>query len=170
MPYGRSARKGRERIPQSGDGSNVDDEAEMCAVAGRDAREGGYVVLRAHDAGRSTEHRRTSSRTHPLLLTDVLTSGMNGIVLAERVRLGWPHTKLFMFMSGVASDNLQTRPWSQAAVNVVVSHLMCRDLARGAVAPSGLATYPARLSERCSRCRLLFLAGACPLVKRRASI
>ena len=97
-------------------------------------------------------------------------SGVNGIVLAERVRQGWPHTKLFMFMSGVASDNLQTRPWSQGAVNVVVSHLMRRDLARGAVAPSGLATYPARLSERCSRCRLLFLAGTCSLAKRRASI
>jgi len=92
---------------RSGDGSNMDDEAEMRAVAGRDARECGYVVLRAHDAGRSTEHRRTSSRTHPLRLTDVLTPGMNGIMLAERVRLGWPHTKLLT--SGVARDNLQTR-------------------------------------------------------------
>ena len=53
---------------RSGDGFNVDDQAEMRAVAGRDAREGGYVVLRAHDAGRSTEHRRTSFRTYPLLL------------------------------------------------------------------------------------------------------
>jgi hypothetical protein len=93
---------------------------------------------------------------------------MNGIVLAERVRLGWPHTKLLM--SGVARDNLQTRPWSRAALNVVVSHLMRRDPARGAVAASGLAAYSARLSERCSICQLLFLAGACPLAERRASI
>ena len=55
-------------------------------------------------------------------------------------------------------------------VNVVVSHLMRRDPARGAVAASGLATYSARLSERYSMCRLLFLAGACPLVERGASI
>jgi|SRR5262245_18579085 len=106
MPYGRSARKGGAH-PAVGTVSNMDDEAEMRAVAGRDARECGYVVLRAHDAGRSTEHRRTSSRTHPLLLTDVLTPEMNGIMLAERVRLGWPHTKLLT--SGVARDNLQTR-------------------------------------------------------------
>jgi DNA-binding response OmpR family regulator len=80
----------------------------VCRRRARCSREGGYVVLRAHDAGRSTEHRRTSSRTHSLLLTDVLSPGMNGIVLAERVRLGWPHTKLFI--SGVARDNLQTGP------------------------------------------------------------
>ena len=93
---------------------------------------------------------------------------MNGIALAERVRLGWPHTKLLM--SGVARDNLQTRPWSRAALNVVVSHLMRRDPARGAVAASGLAAYSARLSARYSICRLLFRAGACPLAGRKAAI
>src|SRR4029453_5280694 len=51
-------------------------------------------------------------------------------------------------------------------VNVVVSHIMRRDPARGAVAASGLAAYSARLSERCSICQLLFLAGACPLAER----
>ena|SRR5215510_1173172 len=106
MPYGRSARKGGAH-PAVGTVPIWMTRLKMCAVAGRDARECGYVVLRAHDAGRNTEHRRTSSRTHPLRLTDVLTPGMNGIMLAERVRLGWPHTKLLT--SGVARDNLQTR-------------------------------------------------------------
>ena len=55
-------------------------------------------------------------------------------------------------------------------VNVVVSHLMRRDPDRGAVAASGLAAYSARLSERCSICRLLFLAGACPFAERKAYI
>jgi hypothetical protein len=50
------------------------------------------------------------------------------------------------------------------------SHLMRRDHARGAVAASVLAAHYARLSERCSPCRLLFLAGAFPLVERSASI
>jgi CheY-like chemotaxis protein len=61
-----------------------------------------------------------------VLLTDVVMPGMNGIVLAERVRLGWPDTKLFM--SGVACDNLQTRPCSQPGVNVVVKPFPGRDL------------------------------------------
>ena len=108
--------------------------------------------------------------------------GMNGIVLAERVRLGWPDTRV-LFMSGVTHDNLQTRACSQPGVKVVVtpftgrdlrakvrelldqrrspfareasgrSHPMRRDPARGAVAASVLAAHYARLSERCSPCR-----------------
>ena len=47
---------------------------------------------------------------------------------------------------------------------------MRRDAARGAVAALVLGAHSARPSERCSRRRLLFLAGASPLAERRAFI
>jgi CheY-like chemotaxis protein len=68
----------------------VDDEAEMCAVAGEMREEGGYAVLRAHDARQALNIVEHHPGPIDLLLTDVVMPGMNAIVFAERVRLGWP--------------------------------------------------------------------------------
>jgi DNA-binding response OmpR family regulator len=81
----------------------------------------------SHDAGEALNIVEHHPGPIDLLLTDVVMPGMNGIVLAERVRLGWPDTRV-LFMSGATRDNLQTRACSQPGMKVVVTPFTGRDL------------------------------------------
>jgi two-component system, cell cycle sensor histidine kinase and response regulator CckA len=97
----------------------VDDDAEMCAVAAEMLEQDGYSVLRAEGPSAALNTAEHHPGPIDLLLTDLVMPGMNGVVLAERVRLQRPETKV-LFMSGFTRDNLGDQNVLPAGVKLVV--------------------------------------------------
>jgi CheY-like chemotaxis protein len=81
----------------------VDDNEALRGVV-RDVLEGaGYAVLEAVDAASALE---TAAR-HPvqLLLTDLVLPGMDGVALAQRLRVARPGVRV-LYMSGQLGDSV----------------------------------------------------------------
>jgi len=83
----------------------VEDEDAVRRVAERFLRRQGYKVLVASGGAEALEIAETTSEPLHLLFTDVMMPGMNGFLLAERIRALHPHIKV-MFVSGYTGDYL----------------------------------------------------------------
>ena len=86
----------------------VEDQPEVRELAVSALRRAGHEVWEATDGDEALARFESRARTIALLLTDVVMPGMNGRVLAERMRVIHPDL-LVLFMSGYADEllNLQ---------------------------------------------------------------
>jgi len=83
----------------------VEDEEIVRRLAAQALRSSGYTVLEAasgEEAIRLCEDFRGSL---PLMVTDVIMPGMNGRILAERLRRTWPELKV-LYVSGYTDNSL----------------------------------------------------------------
>jgi two-component system cell cycle sensor histidine kinase/response regulator CckA len=80
----------------------VEDELEVRLVTERILIEAGYTVLTAEEGGRAL-NLLAEGRRIDLLVADVVTPGMGGRILAERVLEQAPATKV-LFVSGYNAD------------------------------------------------------------------
>jgi two-component system cell cycle sensor histidine kinase/response regulator CckA len=86
----------------------VEDQPEVRELAVSALRRAGHDVFEATDGDEALARFESRAPTIALLLTDVVMPGMNGRVLAERMRALHPDL-LVLFMSGYADEilNLQ---------------------------------------------------------------
>ena len=80
----------------------VEDEAPVRQVTARILAEGGYHVIAAEE-GESALRRLDPAQRIALLVADVVTPGMGGRVLAERMLERDPATRV-LFISGYTAD------------------------------------------------------------------
>ncbi|HET7041531.1 MAG TPA: response regulator, partial [Gemmatimonadales bacterium] len=80
----------------------VEDEAPVRQVTGRILAESGYRVIAAED-GDSALRRLAADQRIDLLVADVVTPGMGGRALADRILARDPDTRV-LFISGYTSD------------------------------------------------------------------
>jgi CheY-like chemotaxis protein len=81
----------------------VEDNDQVRALTGNVLRSLGYRVLEARVPAEAIPLCESEGRGVHLLLTDVVMPGMNGRVLADRVKAILPETKV-LFMSGYTDD------------------------------------------------------------------
>jgi CheY-like chemotaxis protein len=83
----------------------VEDEAAVRKMVGEVLRLNGYTVLEASSGEEAVEIFRQSRLPIPVLVTDMIMPGMNGRVLAERLRLSRPDLKV-IYLSGYTENIL----------------------------------------------------------------
>jgi PAS domain S-box-containing protein len=83
----------------------VEDEAPLRKMAGEVLRSSGYTVLEACTGEDAVRMCHGLPRPIPLLVTDMIMPGMNGRMLAERLRGSWPEMKV-LYISGYTENVL----------------------------------------------------------------
>jgi PAS domain S-box-containing protein len=83
----------------------VEDEESLRKLAGEILRLSGYTVLEAANGEDALSIHRRFTGPIPLLVTDMIMPGMNGRVLAERMRDSLPEMKV-LFISGYTENLL----------------------------------------------------------------
>jgi CheY-like chemotaxis protein len=91
----------------------VEDEGSIRELVGSMLRKVGYTVIEASDGEEALELARNHEGTIHLVLTDVVMPGIDGCVLAERLRAVRTTTRV-LYMSGYACD-LKLRVENDAA-------------------------------------------------------
>ncbi len=93
------------RLPKKGTGTILiaEDEASIRTMLGSILTKYGYNIITA-DSGRSAvEITKKYGKNISLLITDIVMPGMNGRVLAKKLKVIYPGLKV-IFMSGYAED------------------------------------------------------------------
>ncbi|MFN8456032.1 MAG: response regulator [Anaerolineae bacterium] len=81
----------------------VEDEARVRELVSRVLRSSGYTVLEANNGGEALRLCAHQNGSIQLLLTDVVMPGMNGRMLADRLKAAQPGLKV-IYMSGYTDD------------------------------------------------------------------
>lgn len=136
-PLDRVQAPSRGKEPWAGDARGtvlvVDDQADVAELTSRLLRRAGYSVLVATSAQQALELAKTPP-TIDLVLSDVVMPEIDGVELAERLRILHPETPV-LFMSGYTADSfgpgrpapqvdLITKPFSATVLlDAVASHI-----------------------------------------------
>ena len=97
----------------------VEDEGSLREVVRIALETLGYHVLEAANAQRALHLFRERKDEIALLLTDVVMPGMNGRILANKLREEKPNLKV-LFMSGYTDDEILRRNASDATHSIVI--------------------------------------------------
>jgi two-component system, cell cycle sensor histidine kinase and response regulator CckA len=112
----------------------VEDEASVRNLAARVLQRRGYRVIACADANEAVAAATDRGGRIDLLLTDVVMPGMNGRVLADRLRAVWPGLKVLM-TSGYSEEMVEhadspatspfiAKPYSTAALAAKVREVL----------------------------------------------
>ena len=83
----------------------VEDEKELRELTRFQLEELGYTVTEAGSGEEALELSRSFSKPVDLLLTDIIMTGMNGRILAQKLTAEYPQMKL-VYMSGYTGQNV----------------------------------------------------------------
>jgi PAS domain S-box-containing protein len=86
----------------------VEDESEVRELTEQILRVNGYTVIAAENADSAMRIFEQRGESIDLLLTDVIMPGINGRILAEKLRAKRPSLKV-LFMSGYTADLIERR-------------------------------------------------------------
>ena len=106
----------------------VEDEAPVRKIASRILGEAGYRVIAAEDGDSALRRLDRSQRIH-LLVADVVTPGMGGRALAERI-LGRDPTTRVLFISGYTADERLEELLARPGVAFLAKPFTARQLQR----------------------------------------
>jgi two-component system, cell cycle sensor histidine kinase and response regulator CckA len=107
----------------------VEDEAAVRHLAARVLQRRGYRVLACADAGEAVAAATERDGQIDLLLTDVVMPGMNGRVLAERLREVWPGLKVLL-TSGYSEEMAERRALPAGDTDFIAKPYSTEALAR----------------------------------------
>jgi two-component system, cell cycle sensor histidine kinase and response regulator CckA len=107
----------------------VEDEVAVRHLAARVLQRRGYRVIACADAGEAVAAATDRDGRIDLLLSDIVMPGMNGRVLAERLRAVWPGLKVLL-TSGYSEEMVEQRAGAEGDIDFIAKPYSPEALAR----------------------------------------